>query len=177
MRHNKIRTQEYSEAYKDELFQIWFKNRRPSGRRLLNMIPEDWADDTPTAITLTKWITGEGGFNDRAVILDRHLQDEIEGRLIQEKVEMLYRHGELGRKMQNKALEKLDTLEPGDLSSSAAVRLLVEGVKIERESVGLPQALEKMMNATDEELLDRVEKLIPESQAEILVIEDDTETD
>jgi len=54
------------------------------------------------------------------------------------------------------------------LSANAAVRLLVEGVRIERDSVGLPQALEKMIDADDEDLLERVQKLTKESQAEIL---------
>jgi hypothetical protein len=134
------------------------------------MIPADWGENKPTHITISNWIKND--FIDRAAALDKHLQDEIEGRLIQEKVEMLYRHGALGRKMQGKAIEKLDTLEPSELSSSAAVRLLVEGVRIERESVGLPQALEKMLSSDDEEILNRIEKLTEESQADVLVIDD-----
>ena len=150
---------------------LWFTNRRPSARRLINMIPEEWEGDPPSSASVYRWINDE--YEDRGAMLDRQLQNELEGRLIQEKVEMLYRHGEIGRKMQTKALAKIETIAPEDLSSSAAVRLLVEGVRIERESVGLPQALEKMLSSSDEDILDRIEQLTEESQAEILVLDDD----
>jgi hypothetical protein len=116
------------------------------------MIPVDWGENKPAEGTLRQWI--KDSFEERAAVLDKQLANEIEGRLIQEKVEMLYRHGEIGRTMQNRALEKLETVEIEDLPTSAAVRLLVEGVRIERESVGLPQALEKMINSSDEDIMD-----------------------
>jgi hypothetical protein len=134
------------------------------------MIPVDWGENKPAEGTLRQWI--KDSFEERAAVLDKQLANEIEGRLIQEKVEMLYRHGEIGRTMQNRALEKLETVEIEDLPTSAAVRLLVEGVRIERESVGLPQALEKMINSSDEDIMDRLESLMEEAPADILVIED-----
>ena len=166
----KPRTRDYHESYKNELFLLWFKSHRPSPKRLLRMIPEEWEGDAPAEDTVRQWI--KNIFEDRAIVLDKQLQNELEGRLIQEKVEMLYRHGDIGRRMQIKALAKIDTIAPEDLSSSAAVRLLVEGVRIERESVGLPEALEKMLSVPDEKILDRIEKLTEESQAEILIIDD-----
>lgn len=171
MRYSKTRGREFNESYKNELFLLWFKNHKPSAKRLDRMIPEEWGEDKPSQKSLNLWI--KEIFKPRAVVLDRQMQDELEGRLIQEKVEMLYRHGGIGRKMQGVAMEKLDEIDPQDLSSHAAVRLLVEGVRIERESVGLPQALEKMLSSEDEEILDRIEQLTETSQADILVIDDD----
>ena len=157
---------EFSDTYKNDLFLIWYNGKQPAAKRLQEMIPEDW-NGAPVVDTVRIWI--KDIFRPRAEALDKRLAQELEGRLIQEKVEMLYRHAELGRKIQRKALDCLDQIDPGDLSSNAAVRLLVEGVRIERDSVGLPQALEKILNASDEEMLNRVQELTKESQAEILV--------
>jgi hypothetical protein len=157
---------EFSDTYKNDLFLIWYNGKQPAAKRLWEMIPESW-NGAPVVDTVRIWI--KDIFRPRAEDLDKRLAREIEGRLIQEKVEMLYRHAELGRKIQRKALDCLDQIDPEDLSSNAAVRLLVEGVRIERDSVGLPQALEKILNASDEEMLNRVQELTKESQAEILV--------
>jgi len=46
--------------------------------------------------------------------------------------------------------------------------LLVEGISIERDSVGLPQALEKMLDKEDDDLLAEVERLIGDAPGEIL---------
>ena len=161
-----VELQQYSDSYKNDLFLLWWKNQKPFSKRLWQMIPEDWDGSKPAVTTVERWVREI--FVSRAETLDNRLAQEMEGRLVKEKVEMLYRHAEVGRKIQKKALDCLDKIDPSDLSSNSAVRLLVEGVRIERDSVGLPQALEKMMSASDEDLLERVQKLTKESQAEIL---------
>ena len=166
-----VTTQHYSDSYKSDLFALWWKNQKPSAKRLWQMIPEDWDMDKPSINTVGIWIREI--FVPRADILDAKLDQEMEHRLVKEKIEMLYRHAEIGQKIQKKALDCLDTIAPDELSASAAVRLLVEGVRIERDSVGLPQALEKMINASDEDLLNKVQELTKQSQAEILI--DDNE--
>jgi len=79
--------------------------------------------------------------------------------VISEKIEMLKRHADVGLQMQNMAIEYLNE-NRDELSSPAAVRMLVEGIRIERESRGIPAALDKMMNMTDEELMKEVTGLI-----------------
>jgi hypothetical protein len=161
-----VKTQNYSEAYKDDLFLLWFRNQQPFAKKLWEMIPEDWGDTKPAAATLSDWI--RESFMPKAETLNVRLAQEIEGRLVKEKVEMLYRHAEVGRKMQRIALERLDSIPEDDLNANASVRLLVEGIKIERDSVGLPQALEKLLDKDDAELLNRVESLIGDAPGEIL---------
>lgn len=173
MKHRKFKSRNFSDGYKNELFQLWWKNQKPSAIALHKMIPEEWGS-SPSEATVRDWIREE--FEDRAAILDKQMMNELEGRMVQEKVAMLYRHGEIGREMQNKALDKLR--EDGfleNLSANSVVRFLIEGVRIERESVGIPQALEKMLNSTDEEILDEIEKITEESQAEILIIDDESD--
>lgn len=156
----------YTRGYKDDVFMLWYNNGKPSAQRLWEMLPEEWEIEKPAVKAISGWIRDI--YKPRAEMMDERLAQELEGRLVKEKVEMLYRHANVGRLMQNKALTYLDKVDPDDLNTSAAVRLLVEGVRIERESVGLPQALEKMLDETDEDLLNRVEKLLGESPAEIL---------
>jgi hypothetical protein len=55
-----------------------------------------------------------------------------------------------------------------NLSANAAVRLLIEGIRVERESKGVPQAVEKMMNKSDDELVEDIHKLLKDSNIEIL---------
>jgi len=53
------------------------------------------------------------------------------------------------------------------LSAPAAVRLLVEGIRIERESRGIPAALDKMQNMSDEQLLDEIKELMTSSSVSL----------
>ena len=64
--------------------------------------------------------------------------------------------------MQNLSLEYLEA-HADDLTSAGAVRLLVEGIRIERESKGVPEALEKMSKMSDADLLEEVKKLATSS--------------
>jgi hypothetical protein len=152
-------------AYKDDLFRLWFNNQQPSIKKLHQMIPEEWGEK-PTLGTLQNWHRID--FKPKAERLKREYDERLSAELIQEKVEMLRRHGALGRQMQQIALDCLDNVDPTELSEHAAVRMLVEGVRIERDSVGIPQTLEKLLNQTDEELIEEIQKLIGDSQAVIL---------
>lgn len=174
MKSESVRIKEqYTESYRTELFLLWMRNHQPGARKLLEMVPQDWKYKPPSENVVRKWIKTE--FADRKARLDRDMQDAIEAQLIQEKVDMLYRHGQIGRTMQTLAMDRLDDIKAEDLPAHAAVRLLVEGVRIERESVGLPQALEKLLSSNDEEILDRIEQLTEESPVEILALDDTTD--
>lgn len=155
----------YSDEYKYEVFVIWYNNGKPSAPKLAQMIPDTWEGRKPNQSALQVWI--RNNFLEMAEKINSEIESEIEGRLVKEKVEMLSRHADLGNKMQNIGIDYIEQ-NKDQLTSSAAVRLLVEGVRIERDSRGLPQAIEKMLNETDEELLSEVMELIEGSPVEIL---------
>ena len=134
------------------------------------MIPESWGDNKPNAATIGGWIRTDR-FQDQAEALDNQVRQELESRLVQEKIEMLSRHANLGMEVQDIAIDYIRG-HRDELTSNAAVRLLIEGVRIERESKGIPQALEKMINKTDEELLEEVKKLTDGANVEIEVLDD-----
>jgi hypothetical protein len=159
-------SQYFSEDYKYQTFLLWYNNGRPSGRKLRKMIPANWGDSIPMEDTLRVWIKSEK-FQSQAEDLDKQVSIELESRLVKEKVEMLSRHSDLGQKMQDMAIDYLES-EDVSLSSNSAVRLLIEGIRVERESKGIPQALEKMINRTDEELIEEIKELTKGAQVEVL---------
>lgn len=160
----------FTEAYKQDLFVLWYNNQKPFSHVLVNMIPDSWANGVrPSPETTRLWI--DRIFKPQAEILDAQVARELEQRLVAEKVEMLSRHARIGQEMQDVAYNYLEKHKE-ELNTSSAVRLLVEGVRIERESRGIPQALEKMMDRSDEELLEEVKKLIGESPVEIMEVLD-----
>ena len=146
-----------SDTYKEDLFLIWYRKGRPSAKLFYNLCPENKDGQKPAQNTLKRWISSE--FKARAKILDDAVHKQLEVRLVNEKVEMLDRHAALGEKMQQMGADWLLN-HKDELTASVAVRLLVEGWRIERESSGIPAAIEKIVSMTDEELLGEVEDLI-----------------
>lgn len=159
-------TQWFTDDYKYQVFLLWYNSGKPSAQATWNLIPEEWGDNKPNAATVGGWIKSDR-FQDQAKALDESVVNEIESRMIKEKVEMLSRHAEIGFNIQNIAIEKI--MEKKDeLTSNALVRLLIEGIRIERESRGIPQAIEQMVSKTDAELLEEISKLTGGAEVEIL---------
>lgn len=147
----------FTEEYKRNIFSIWYSKGKPEPIRLYNAIP-DVIDGTqkPSKATLFAWIRND--FKQMALILDEQVTKEMEARLIQDKIAMLTRHADLGQRMQDMGFGYLED-NRGELNAHAAVRLVVEGWKIERESRGMPALLQEIMDASDEELLEEVKRL------------------
>jgi len=161
-----LATQWFTDDYKYQVFLLWYNSGKPSAQATWNLIPEEWGDNKPNAATVGGWIKSDR-FQDQAKALDESVVNEIESRMIKEKVEMLSRHAEIGFNIQNIAIEKI--MEKKDeLTSNALVRLLIEGIRIERESRGIPQAIEQMVSKTDAELLEEISKLTGGAEVEIL---------
>ena len=144
-------------AYKEDLFLLWYKKGKLGVKPFYNIIPASGTEWKPTRKTLARWISSE--FLERARVLDDAVHKELQTRVVHEKVEMLERHAVLGEKMQEIGAKWLKDHE-GDITASVAVRLLVEGWRIERESRGIPEALEKYATMSDDELLSEIQDLI-----------------
>ena len=155
----------FTDAYKYETYLLWYNSGKPNSADLRLMIPEAMGDRTPSVQSLGVWIKER--FTPYAEQMDREVSEQLEARLIKEKIEMLSRHANLGTTMQDIGMEYIDQ-NKDSLTSSAAVRLLIEGVRIERDSRGMPQAIEKLMSQTDAELLAEVQDIVEGSQVELL---------
>jgi hypothetical protein len=148
--------------YIEKVFYIWYNHGKPSAKMLIPYIPADldeWGR-VPNWSTVESWL--EDFFVPRANALDAEVKAKLDALLISEKVDMLKRHADVGLKMQDMAIQYLNE-NRDEISAPAAVRLLVEGIRIERESRGIPAALDKMMNMSDEELTDELKKLMTTS--------------
>lgn len=164
----------FTDDYKDLCFKIWYNAGKPGASDLYTRIPFPKTNlgNKPTKTTLNNWVSAL--FYPRAVDMDKKVEETVNNALVSSKVEMFQRHIEMGRKMQNLAVKYLEGHED-ELTASAAVRLLVEGLKIERESISLPGILEKINKMSDEELIEATTKLIQDSDLEIEFDDDDEE--
>ena len=171
MSRDLITEKHYSEVYKEKLFELWYKQGKPSRAIFHRRIPTDEANRLPNTQTIQNWIENE--WRERGEALDELVMEELNSRLVYEKVEMLKRHAEAGQRMQTMAVEVLEKLEPDDFTSSSLIRLWAEGIRIERESVGIPQALEKMTKLSDEQLVDEIKEIFSHSTVEFEQIEDE----
>jgi hypothetical protein len=150
----------YSTNYKDAVFLIWWKNGKPPIGKLWNIIPDDENSNHPSKGILEKWVRDE--FTEKATTLDAEFYSEIESQALQEKAEMLRRHTNVGTQMQDMSLKYLKEHEE-ELTINSATRLLIEGVRIERESRGIPDAFDNLSEKTDDELLKELQKLLSSS--------------
>ena len=163
----------FGEDYKQKVFLIWYEHGKLNASHLYNLVPdEENSGRKPFRSTLQTWIRED--FSSKAQSMDDEVVEIIREKAITEKVQMLERHTETAVKMQNIAMTYLDQCAD-ELNPNSAVRMLIEGVRIERESRGLPEALRKMMEKTDEDLLGEIQKLITggSSTLEPLLLEDE----
>lgn len=154
----------FTDEYKKTVFYTWYNAGKCSNDILYDIIPFPKTNfgRKPSKTTLQLWI--RENFTEHAAKLDEGVEKTIDEAMIKTKVEMLQRHVELARSMQDIGLDFLSE-SAKDMTAASAVRLLVEGIRIERESIGIPGALEKMSEKTDEELMEELKKMLKGSEA------------
>lgn len=170
-KEERIRRTDFTPDYENNIFILWYQRGKPSAQKLLAMIPPDDQGYRPTRSTLNNWISEK--FMHMATDMDAQVLDKLEDQLIEQKVEMVNRHITIAKEMQETGLEYLRNLDDNDLTPQVAFRLVVEGIRIESESVGIPSALKKLATMTDEQLTDKVKEMIERSPVEILPLEDE----
>jgi hypothetical protein len=146
----------FTDAYKEQVFWIWYKAGKPSAANLMPLLPPSEQNLIPAEGTMLNWLIN---FRKQAVAIDEQVHLEMVEITKKERVEMLNRHAEAGKEMQETALEYLrnnkEKLGPG-----SAVRLWVEGLRVERESRGLPSLVAEINKTSDEDLMTMMEKLL-----------------
>lgn len=156
----------YSNEYVDQIFVLWYSLGKPTPRQLYAKMPpyEAGGNILPEIATVAKWILND--FNERAKILDAQVMEQVNAKMIAEKVEMLNRHAEISTQMQDIATEYLLN-HKDDLGVGSAVRLLVAGIEIERESRGIATTVEKITRMSDQDLENEIQKLIERAPTEM----------
>ena len=163
----------FPQPYIDQVFTQWYSMGKPAVKRFSQVVmPYDDGSFShkPSVYTLQRWIFES--FNDRAKMLDDQVMQQLNQKLVAEKVEMLNRHAEIGSHIQDMALDYLDE-HKDQLNVTNSVRLLVEGVRIERESRGISTTLEKITGLSDEELEKQVRQIVERSPVELIPMEID----
>lgn len=155
----------YNTGYVEDIFLLWYKSGKPVVGRLFGMIPPDEDGKRPHLATLSTWI--REFFVPKAEVLDAQVMDQISQTMVAEKVEMLNRHAATAKNMQNIGIEILQE-KKDEISAHAAIRLIVEGIRIEGSTAGIPEALEKMTKMTDEDLYEEIADIIGNAPVEFL---------
>lgn len=149
--------QAYSEQYKEKCFISWYSNNRPKGNGIRAVMPEDELGRVPNLDVIRRWMK-HYDWSGRANEMDKLVQQEVQKTAIAEKVKMLQRHAEVSFEMINIGFDYIK--ENGAESTSNAVRLITEGVKIERESRGLSDAIAKISQMDDDKLDHTISQLL-----------------
>ncbi len=163
----------YTQTYVDAVFALWYASGKPSMNRLHKKLPNP-ADfglpvQFPSIVTLNNW--RDAHFLERAMALDEEVTRQLSERLISEKVAMLNDHAAVAVEMKQMAMDYLHAF-PEKLNAQVALRMLVEGIRIERESRGIPHTLEKLSERSDDDLLKQIEDLITRIPVQYEALED-----
>src|SRR3990167_2801564 len=120
----------YTEKYKNQLFEHWFKNSKMGYNNFHKIAFPDENGRIPAEKLLQRWIDDE--WRARGEHLDNMVMEQLNAQLVHEKVEMLKRHADVAKEMQELAIENLRQMPLDDFTSSALIRLWSEGIRIER---------------------------------------------
>jgi hypothetical protein len=153
----------YTQDYRIKCFMLWYNQGRPGYSRLSTIIGKNLPPDAngryPSKPVLIKWIEEE--FVSMAMDLDEQIANQLEVKIVSEKIKMLEEHAKIGHELASMGLEHLK--ESGLGNARNALTAVIEGLRIERESRGVPQISEKLAKMSDEELLGQLTELISSS--------------
>jgi len=152
---NRRKMAQYSDSYKQVAFQVWYSNDRPKAGTLKSILPPDEMSRVPSEVILVEWINSWVEDADRLDIEVKKIND-LE--LITQRADMLKRQARNAKTLQDMGMDYL--VEHGFEKAGEAVRAIVEGTRIERESRGLGEALDRIFKMDDEALRKELEYLL-----------------
>jgi len=150
-------TTPYTEKYKELCFRAWYDADKPTGKKILTVLPKDENGRLPNIGSIRKWLRGEDGWNMRARELDVKTRANLDALIIKKRVEMFNRHAEAGAQLADMGLEYLE--EHNITSDSVAIRAIKEGTDLERKSLGISELLKSISTMSDSQLQKRAEEL------------------
>jgi hypothetical protein len=135
------------------MFEIWYHGECNDignwRERLLTSLGPDEHGRTPGPQMITKW-REEDAWDQRADARNAKAALALDNSAIKERVEMLKVHAKIGKDLSQKGV---DYLRDNDLSTATeAIRAIVEGTNLERQSAGYADFLARITQATDEQL-------------------------
>ena len=153
--------QPFTEDYKDQVFYLWYENGKIVNFSLMGAIPVSPNGRKPSEGTIKEWV-GQGDWNTRADGLDGQITRVLDNSVIEKRVTMYKRHAEIGRDMVEMGMAYLK--ENGLKREESAIRAIAEGIDIQRQSIGLAEALQKISTMDNDQLTKELQKLLGKPQ-------------
>lgn len=148
---------EYTEAYKDQVFTVWYLHGHKKIGALLDFIDPDENGRTPTPSTIQTWRERDG-WDARSQQLDIEVQQKTDRQLVSLRMAMMKRHAKKAEEIQEMAYEYLK--DTGFDSSASAVAALFKGFDEEKKSRGMEVALTQVFTMNDEDLQKTMNRLL-----------------
>jgi len=162
----------YTPIYKESVFALWYSSNKPSASKLSGMVPDDENGRKPSASLISKWME-DGDWYVRADILDERASESLEKVLVTDRVEIFKKQADIGRKLQEIGMEYIES-DDFKINALTALKMVIEGAQLEKESVGLTIALTKIYSLGDSDIQSEIKKLLAKADKED-VVEGDVE--
>jgi hypothetical protein len=173
----------FPDTYREGLFLMWYEMGCPALKLFYEKVPP--ADDgrTATEYTVREWFK-KYQWKERASRLNTEVAKIVEAKAVEERVQMLNRQAEYGLQLQEMGIKYL---EEHDLNNDkSAITAIIRGAELERNSRGLPDALQKVAKMQDSTLEITVRKLLSrmptdqlkeevEKEEDAVIVEENTE--
>jgi len=157
-----IESNKFPPGYIDNIFTLWYMAGKPRAATFYRSIPAwEFNNEKPSLLMLRGWMNHDVWL-ERTEQQDEEVRKILTEQQVLSKVEMFERHAEVGREMQGLSLAWLQT-HKDDLTPGTAVRMLVDGITIEQGAAGIPDALRRMMNMNDEDLIKEIAQSIADT--------------
>lgn len=163
-----LTTNAYSKDYKEYCFLTWWRVGRPNWTNLVLQIEKFQDRMLPSTATLSDWAK-EGDWVERANKLDLEVMDEIKQRFITEKAQMLARHAEVGKTLQDYGLEYLQNNPI--TSQGVALRAIQMGVEIEGSAAQIEKLVSSIAKMDDPQIEEGLKSLL--DKAKLRKVKDD----
>ena len=145
----------FDEDYIESAFYAWYEAGKPR-KKILDCIP-DREEGKPARTTVESWINTYGWI-ERADAMDVQRSNLLDQRAIERRADMLERQAQIGKALLDKGYEYIECNEPASIAE--AVKLVVEGKNMERESLGYSEILRKFSKMQNTELDQELRKLL-----------------
>jgi hypothetical protein len=160
-------TLHYTDEYKDTCFQVWYLRGRCSMHLLAGFVPEDANGRRPSNIILQHW-RDDDNWNHHADLLDAQVQQKLDARMIDARIQMFDEQAKLAKELQTRGLDHIR--EMGFDTSASAVNAIFKGAELERISKGATETLAHILELDDKQLTNMVKSLLDrQSQPSVTV--------
>lgn len=147
----------FTPTYIEKAFATWELHNHPTIGVLIDLLEEDENGRKPEPVTIGSWKIKYGWDNRSSTIL-AETQKQTDRQLVQVRMDMMKRHAELAKDVEDEAWQYLK--ETGFDSSASAVSALFKAIDEEKKSTGMGIALAQVFTMSDEDLQKQMNRLI-----------------